>query len=164
MKHTVKLLKPAVVSKAKIVRVETTDSDGDRIHKRLLCVMRRDTGLRSRTSMVAYIDGVPKPEDVDGARFTEHPEFGQRGIDAAVDKAWRQYNRDEVAIMRQYVGAAVAGLRLPIAEINFSQKAGCSCGCSSGFRLKFDTSEERVQEIRPLDLMGHDLFIDVIDL
>ena len=161
MKHTVKL-QPKVATEAKIITVETTNSDGDKINKRLLCWFRFDPGRQSRTSMVAFIDGQPMPEDVNGARFTEHPEFGQRGIDAAVDKAWRQYNRDEVAIMRQYVNAAVEGLCLPIAEINFSQKAGCSCGCSSGFRLKFDTSEERVQEIRPLDLMAQDLFIEVL--
>lgn len=56
------------------------------------------------------------------------PPFGSvRGDSSDEDKAWKKFNREEIRLRRQvftqlgFVGA-------------FSRKAGCSCGCSPGFR------------------------------
>jgi hypothetical protein len=69
-----------------------------------------------------------------------HPPFGSvRGDGSAEDKAWRAYNRLELEVMR-----AMVEMARPIVEAmtfgakdakwSFSRKAGCSCGCSPGFR------------------------------
>lgn len=62
----------------------------------------------------------------------EHPPYSMKGDDPANDKAWRQFNRKEVAAMRNIMD--VVGLDVP--EWRFSRKAGCSCPCSPGFIRK----------------------------
>lgn len=47
-------------------------------------------------------------------------------------KAWKAYNRQQVAIMREIIGL----LGADASEWSFSRKAGCGCGCSPGFIRK----------------------------
>lgn len=62
----------------------------------------------------------------------EAPPFSMKGEDPANDKAWRAYNKREVAVMRDIL----ALLGVDTTEWSFSRKAGCGCGCSPGFRRK----------------------------
>lgn len=66
---------------------------------------------------------------------TEGCECGNREVD---HKVWKNYRRAEISRMRTAVEQAVeAGQLVPSilqhGMLNYSSKAGCSCGCSPGF-------------------------------
>lgn len=65
------------------------------------------------------------------------PPYGPKGDDTANDAAWRRYNRREVEVMATRRDRAFTALSRYLGEpapaFRFSRKAGCSCGCSSGF-------------------------------
>lgn len=64
------------------------------------------------------------------------PEITQKGENLENDKAWRKYNKAEVAIQKRIIDVAVADglLDQTIAQgLKFSRTAGCSCGCSAGW-------------------------------
>ena len=69
----------------------------------------------------------------------EQPAFSALGEDAALDAAWRRYNRAELAAMKRVLAAAQPTLRELLGAVadgcrwGFSRKAGCSCPCSPGF-------------------------------
>jgi len=79
----------------------------------------------------------------------EMPPFGRKGENADNDKAWRDYNREELRLMREELELALKeakaeaavrdeGVWAPVIEalemkLRFSRKAGCSCPCSPGF-------------------------------
>lgn len=63
----------------------------------------------------------------------DRPEFSQKGEDLENDKAWKKYNRAEVAIMKAKVLVAFEDLGMESITVKFSRTAGCSCGCSAGF-------------------------------
>jgi hypothetical protein len=68
----------------------------------------------------------------------EQPAFSIRDEDAALDAAWRRYNRAEVVAMKRVLAAAqptlveLLGEAVTGCEWAFSRKAGCSCPCSPG--------------------------------
>jgi hypothetical protein len=55
------------------------------------------------------------------------------------EKAWKVYNKREIAVMREILTLAGAD----IADWSFSRKAGCGCGCSPGFRRRDETDYNR---------------------
>lgn len=66
----------------------------------------------------------------------EMPAYSVKGEDAALDAAWRRYNRLE----REAMLAKLDELKAEIAKLagfdvtwKFSRRAGCSCPCSPGF-------------------------------
>lgn len=77
----------------------------------------------------------------DGVIGTDQPPYGsKKGDGSAEDSAWRQYNRWEIAVMRSLVQTCLteelrSALGMFKAEVRFSRKAGCGCGCSPGFML-----------------------------
>lgn len=75
---------------------------------------------------LVFVSGTPDPD-------MPMPAYSIKGNDPANDAAWRAYNNREIAIMR---AAAAEALDLDPAELRFSRKAGCSCGCSPGFRVR----------------------------
>jgi hypothetical protein len=78
------------------------------------------------TKHIVFVGGNPDPS-------MPMPPYSIKGQDPANDAAWRAYNNREIAIMR---AAAAEALELDPAEFRFSRKAGCSCGCSPGFRVR----------------------------
>jgi len=95
---------------------------------------RRASASRSIPKTRVYVHA-PNPEDVGGMA---KPEYTTRGDDPENDKRWRQYNWQEIKVMRLFADAVLedACKALGVTElgvIHFSRKAGCSCGCSPGF-------------------------------
>lgn len=77
---------------------------------------------------------------------TEHPPYTRKGDDPAVDARWDAFNRLEIELQRQLIDAALPVLypdleRVLIHRKQFSRKAGCSCGCSPGWRMLEDLTE-----------------------
>ena len=86
-----------------------------------------DTTHRS-TKTRLYVSGTSPDYD--------HPPFTMKGDDPENDKAWRKYNRDEIAEMRKLladVNVFLSDISNGFLKYNFSRKAGCDCGCSPGF-------------------------------
>jgi hypothetical protein len=67
----------------------------------------------------------PDPADLGLATTPDSHHSDDGGLN---DQAWKAFNRLEVQVMKTFVEHAVAG------KLTFSKKAGCSCGCSPGFR------------------------------
>lgn len=93
------------------------------------------------------------------AVLREHPEYGPRGVDAELDKAWDAYNKHHIRLTKDAIRSALARVVGPVEanEVQYSRKAGCSmCACSPGFiisdrvrRLFADkTGINRVAEFR----------------
>lgn len=73
----------------------------------------------------------------------ERPAPGRRGVDAALDKAWDRYNKQNVRIVRDAIIAVLqdmVGFRGEVTakDVRYSRKAGCTCNCSPGFILSDD--------------------------
>lgn len=106
---------------------------------------RRDqqAGIKfGRQSWKAFIWGVPEPDDKELIRVAKEQGaptvHTQRGQYPVLDKAWRKYNKEEVAGERVYLAAALLALGIDesACSISFSRTAGCHCGCSPGFIIK----------------------------
>lgn len=73
----------------------------------------------------------------------EQPAWSIKGGDAELDKAWRKYNAEEIRLQKQVAERALQALLLQVpgftmygsADLRFSRKAGCSCGCSPALLL-----------------------------
>jgi hypothetical protein len=104
------------------------------------------------------------PEEIHGSGFTCQPEWTMKGEDPANDKLWKKYNRYEVALQKKLIEKAIELEMIPanvLEDLTFSRKAGCSCGCSPGWKsrdyrrrdvwisLKSPT-KERERELRKL--------------
>ena len=63
-----------------------------------------------------------------------NPPYTMKGEDPANDKAWRDYNKQELRAMQDIL--VLAGFDTD--EWRYSRKAGCSCNCSPGFVRKND--------------------------
>ena len=77
----------------------------------------------------------------------EHPEYGPRNVDPALDKAWDGYNKRHVRIVRDAIINVLAEMvayrcDVKAAAVRYSRKAGCACGCSAGFVLSDELSSE----------------------
>lgn len=79
------------------------------------------------------------PEDIYGSGFTCQPEWSIKGENPANDKLWKKYNKFEIAIQKKLIEKAIERKMLPeniLNGLSFSRKAGCSCGCSPGWKAK----------------------------
>lgn len=88
-------------------------------------------------SRVVYVDGETEVS-------MEGLEYGIRGEDPAMDKAWDRHNRQVIKNQRAVIEEVVAHEefdKLPevvkevlVNKLTFSRYAGCRCGCSPGFK------------------------------
>jgi len=79
------------------------------------------------------------PEDIQGSGFTCHPEWSLKGEDPANDKLWRKYNKMEISLQKDLINKAIELEMIPanvMEGLSFSRKAGCSCGCSPGWKSR----------------------------
>lgn len=68
------------------------------------------------------------------ARFgVEQPLYTLRGEDPENDKAWDRFNRLQVRLIKEPVRAWLDAHGMSDVKVNWSRKAGCSCGCSPAF-------------------------------
>lgn len=73
-------------------------------------------------------------EEVKEQYGLDRPEYTVFGEDPENDKAWKKYNRAEVAIMKTKVTNMLHSfVAYDGVTVKFSRKAGCSCPCSPGF-------------------------------
>lgn len=86
-----------------------------------------------------FVSGNPDPEDLG---FQSQPPYSAKGDDPDNDKAWKDYNRLEVATMKHFAKRIEGYIRKTLgdrgifpaeARFDFSRYAGCSCPCSPGF-------------------------------
>ena len=93
-----------------------------------------------------YVSGVEKSKDElekiakeEGAD-TIYTSLGDYPV---LDKAWKKYNRELVKMMKEVAEKAnltnESGQPL---KLNYSRKAGCSCGCSPGFIAENDYNRD----------------------
>ena len=120
----------------------------------------RDCGYSSRASRPTVYVTSPDPD------METPPFGSVRGDDTEADKAWKRYNRAEIKMKRETIAAVLPLLEAAdptpsifdalgrekmrkselalwdLAEqaltgkLGFSRKAGCSCGCSPGFKAQ----------------------------
>lgn len=68
--------------------------------------------------------------------------YTRRGEWPALDKAFDVMNREIVAAKREVLDAVLEKMDLGVEKIQFSKKAGCSCGCSPGFIIDGPWNQE----------------------
>lgn len=97
----------------------------------------KDRGKFNRIRV--FVSGEAKPD-------MPVPPYGStRGDGSAEDKAWKAYNRAEVANQRDLIEEALAQnpeLATKLGKLSFSRKAGCGCGCSPGFIAEGQGSQD----------------------
>lgn len=79
------------------------------------------------------------PEEIYGSGFTYQPEYSIKGENPDNDKLWKKYNKFEVATQKKLIQKAIELEMIPadvLEGLSFSRKAGCSCGCSPGWKSK----------------------------
>lgn len=79
------------------------------------------------------------PEEIYGSGFTCRPEYSIKGENPDNDKLWKKYNRFEVATQKKLIEKAIELKLIPedvLEGLSFSRKAGCSCGCSPGWKSR----------------------------
>ena len=108
-----------------VINVLQTNIDGHevRVELRKMPTMSERVNTKSRT-YVYY-----PTETFCG----EHPPYTLKGNDPANDKAWKVYNKKELAMMEKFMILTGMGDKN---EWRFSRKAGCSCPCSPGWVRK----------------------------
>lgn len=118
--------------KAHVIEIET-DTMTINLRPRSSTATRTEQFAQSK----AFVWGTSVPESV-----MVQPAYTTFGDNAENDKAWRKYNKLEVAAQRDALDEALAALEgVEVARHyadlapTFSRRAGCSCGCSPGFRL-----------------------------
>ena len=72
--------------------------------------------------------------------------YTNRGEFPALDKAFDKMNREIVAAKKEVFEAALValGFQPERGDFSFSRSAGCPCGCSPGFNLRFLPQGETV--------------------
>jgi hypothetical protein len=86
-----------------------------------------------------YISNPFDPEDLRYSGITKRPEYTRKGEFPEIDKEWRRYNKAELQIEKKIIAKAVQDglLDAELAkELKWSRKAGCSCGCSPGWKSR----------------------------
>lgn len=87
---------------------------------------------------ILYISNPFDPEELNFNGIKERPEPSIKGEDPENDKAWKMYNRAEVAIQKKIIERAAEASLIDkdvIGKLKWSRKAGCGCGCSPGWKL-----------------------------
>lgn len=95
-------------------------------------------GSRQRHTIL-YVSNPFDPEDLRYSGITKRPEYTRKGDFPEIDKEWRRYNKAEVQIQKKIIAKAVQDGLIDAnlaQELKFSTKAGCSCGCSPGWRSR----------------------------
>lgn len=85
---------------------------------------------------IVYVSNPFCPEDLNWNGITAQPEHSVKGDDAENDKLWRKYNKAEIDLQKIVLDRAVNEGLLDgelVKELKWSRKAGCQCGCSSGW-------------------------------
>jgi hypothetical protein len=88
---------------------------------------------------ILYVSNPFDPEDLKHSGITKRPEYSRKGEDKELDKEWRRYNKAELMIQKRIINQAVRDGLLDkdlAAELKFSRKAGCQCGCSPGWKSR----------------------------
>lgn len=96
---------------------------------------------------ILYVDVPFSPEELKWGNITTQPPVSVKGKDPENDKAWRKYNKAEVSMERFVIQQAAKDGVLDedfVKELNFSRKAGCSCGCSPGWKGVKDFGKQSI--------------------
>jgi len=88
-------------------------------------VVKRSSGKPDRKTRV-HVSVPQKRED----EICQQPHFKDGS-----DKEWADWRKQQVTAQRKVIDACVLPLLGDEVKANFSQKAGCPCGCSPGFIL-----------------------------
>jgi hypothetical protein len=105
----------------------------------LSSMSKRESYSSKQKHTMVSISNPFDPEELNWNGITERPDYSVKGNDPDNDKQWRKYNKAELEIQRVIINQAVeAGLiKKDIAEeLKWSRTAGCSCGCSPGWKAK----------------------------
>jgi hypothetical protein len=94
----------------------------------------------------------------DAVTEMEQPPYGAKGDNSENDRLWRQYNKLELAKMREILDHGMAALtdldnpRIAQApeKIKFSRHAGCSCPCSPGFVADRPLRDDEYRQIESI--------------
>ena len=123
-----------------IIKVEdrNTVTTRDKKEFRAYATLEAEQGWGDKGSKKARLfwDDEFKNDDGEVAVLGEHPEYGARGVDADVDKAWAADNKHHIKLTKDAIRSALARVVGPVEanEVQYSRKAGCSmCACSPGF-------------------------------
>jgi hypothetical protein len=107
-----------------------------------ICTISYDTAKEDWKSKqkhtILYIGNPFDPEDLNFNGIKERPEPSVKGEDLENDKAWKKYNRAEVAIQKKIIDRAAEANLIDkdiVSKLKWSRKAGCGCGCSPGWKL-----------------------------
>jgi len=106
----------------------------------ILTTIRRvdPNGCRQKHTIL-YISNPFSPEDLKHSGITKQPEYSHKGEDKELDKEWKRYNKAELMIQKRIISQAVQDGLLDkdlAQELKWSRKAGCSCGCSPGWKTR----------------------------
>lgn len=83
-----------------------------------------------KSRLFVYVD-----QAIEDLTIGEHPDYGMRGIDLELDKAWDSYNRKLLKMHRDLSLTAFSEVGVELIIEKFTRKAGCTCPCSPGFIL-----------------------------
>ncbi len=86
---------------------------------------------------ILYISHPFSPEYLKWNGITEQPAMSVKGSNLELDKAWKKYNKAEIAIEKAIIDKAVEEGLIDFelaSALKWSKKAGCSCGCSPGWK------------------------------
>lgn len=105
-----------------------------------IAIIAEENWRRPASKTRVYIDGEePATESLELAeRLSREAGSLMRGVSLEADKAWDKHNRQVVKNKKARLAELIE--TIPLAhdllagvKLNFSRKAGCSCGCSAGF-------------------------------
>jgi len=108
-----------------------------------VCTLEYDRTVEPQRSKqkhtILYVSNPYSPEDLNWNGITKEPDRSVKGDNPALDKAWRKYNKAELEMQRIIIDRAVEAGILDVSLIDkfsWSRKAGCSCGCSPGWKTR----------------------------
>lgn len=105
----------------------------------LECSIKSEHYSSKQKHTILYVSNPFDPEDLRYSGITKRPEYTRKGDFPEIDKEWRRYNKAELQIQKKIIAKAVQDGLLDAnlaQELKFSTKAGCSCGCSPGWKSR----------------------------
>ena len=115
----------------KTVSIEVNDEICTLSHK-----VTREHYPSKQKHTIIYVRSPFNPEDFG---LGSEPEYSRKGDNPELDKAWRKYNKAELGIQKELIMHAVSHGMIEESlakELKWSRKAGCSCGCSPGWKSR----------------------------